>query len=64
MQFYFNPKKKTTVAHIWTGEDTACKMLSSGGMRPGKKEVSERVDGRPVCEMCRVNLKKLIGHSA
>lgn len=58
MQYYYNPEKKNTAAHIWVGDDTACKMLSTGGMKPGKKQIQDKVDTRQVCAMCEVNYKK------
>lgn len=63
MEYFFNVKKKSTAAHIWTGLDTACKMLSTGGMRKGAKNVHQTDGGRRVCAMCQVNFKKLIGAS-
>jgi hypothetical protein len=59
MQYYFNPKKKSTVAHIWTGEDTACKMLSTGGIKPGRKQITDKVNDRPICMMCRESAKRI-----
>ena len=61
MQYYYNPEKKSTAAHIWTGNDTACKMLSTGGMKPGKKQLLEELNGRKLCQMCQVNFKKIGG---
>jgi hypothetical protein len=58
MQYFYNLKKKSTKAHIWTGNDTACKMLSTGGIRKGIKSVYDSTDGREVCSMCKVNHMK------
>lgn len=52
MQYLYNAKRKGTAAHIWVGGDTACKMLSTGGIRLGKKEIHEEVDHRRICTMC------------
>ena len=61
MKFYYNAKKKSTAAHIWVDGDTACKMLSTGGLRPGIKAVHEKAGGRRVCLMCRNNYRTLTG---
>jgi len=59
MQFFYNSKRPKTAAHIWTGEDTACKMLSTGGMSPGAKQLHLELDKRRVCLMCQTNFRKL-----
>lgn len=59
MQYFYNSKRKKTAAHIWTGEDTACRMLSTGGLKAGAKMLHDRLDDRRVCQMCQVNFKKL-----
>jgi hypothetical protein len=58
MQYLYNHKRPNTAAHIWTGDDTACKMLSTGGMRHGKKELHAELDGRRLCLMCQNNHNK------
>ena len=57
--YLYNKQKKKTAAHIWTGEDTACKMWSTGGMRKGKKELHTVLDDRRVCVMCQNNEYKM-----
>ena len=57
LQYYFNPKKKK-VAHIWSGEDTVCTMLSTGGMSSGAKQLFESTQGRKICLMCQNNFRK------
>ena len=52
MQYLFNEKRKGTAAHIWVGDDTACRMLSTGGIRLGNKELHDMLDHRRVCLMC------------
>lgn len=59
MQYYYNPKKKNTAAHIWVGNDTACRMLSTGGLKPGAKNIQNELDHRRVCQMCQTNAKKI-----
>jgi len=60
MQYFYNAKKKSTAAHIWTGSDTACTMLSAGGIHPGKKVVHADAGSRKICAMCQINFKKLM----
>ena len=45
-------KKKKNVAHIWTGNDTACRMYSTGGMSKFKKSVLDTPNGRLICFLC------------
>jgi len=51
MPYYFF-KKRSTAAHIWTGEDTACRMYSTGGLRKSGKVFDDRGERR-ICTMCR-----------
>lgn len=52
-----NPQK--VAAHIWLGNDTACRMWSTGGLSPNKTwEKSENTGGRRVCQMCAVRSKR------
>lgn len=60
MEYLFNKKRKNTAAHIWIDGDTACKMLSTGGLRLGKKVLHSHHDGRRVCAMCETNYAKKI----
>ena len=50
---YLVSKKQKSVAHIWTGADTACRMYSTGGMSKSKKSVSDNPNGKPICTMCK-----------
>lgn len=58
MEYLYNKKKQGTAAHIWLGDDTACRMVSTGGIRRGKKEIHRELDHRRVCLMCQNNLLK------
>lgn len=58
MQYLYNSKRPKTAAHIWTGEDTACRMFSTGGLKLGKKEIHQTFGDRRVCLMCQNNHKK------
>ena len=53
---------KKRVAHIWTGEDTACRMASTGGLNLSKYlvaanplHISHRAEKTelPICQMCK-----------
>lgn len=59
MQYFYSVKKKSAAAHIWINGDTACKMLSTGGMKKGKKSLHNHHDNRRVCVMCKNNYAKL-----
>ncbi len=46
------------VAHIWTGEDTACMMFSTGEMNRRNYGRSADRRGLPICLMCRNVMRK------
>lgn len=48
---YIVRRRKPKVAHIWTGEDTRCRMASTGGLDPANYSVVSD-PGLPVCAMC------------
>jgi hypothetical protein len=41
-----------TRAHLWVGNDTSCRMYSTGGLRPSRYVITETTD-REICQMCR-----------
>lgn len=44
------------VSHIWIGDDTACHMWSTGGLKPGLENWSMTdVPLRRVCQMCQTH---------
>ena len=45
--------------HIWRGDDTACKMASTGGINIGRWRVLDHHYGRKICSMCATNHAKL-----
>ena len=61
MEYFYNLDKKSTAAHIWVGSDTACRMLSTGGMKRGGKKVHKESGERRICVMCQSNVKKYEG---
>jgi hypothetical protein len=42
--------------HIWSGADTLCRMLSTGGLNIFKLSPHSSRDGRKVCELCAAKL--------
>jgi hypothetical protein len=57
MEQYFIKRSKLgeilSVAHIWDGEDTVCRMWSTGGLRGKKYKVENEVPSDTyVCELC------------
>lgn len=55
--FLLNPNKKHSVAHLWNGTDTACRMFSTGGMRKKRQRLSDSLLGKKICTMC-LNVNK------
>jgi hypothetical protein len=55
---YLVSKKQKSVAHIWTGTDTACRMYSTGGMSKSNKSVFDNPNGKPICMMCKSSCTK------
>jgi len=39
-------------AHIWKGEDTACRMWSTGGLKKELFVIHETALGKDICVMC------------
>ena len=60
MQYLVRPDKSKTVAHIWTGKDTACTMYSTGSNTQWSKYAVVDTDcGRKICTMCQSNMQKI-----
>lgn len=51
MKYYYF-KKRSSPAHIWTHDDTACRMYSTGGI-PKVGKVHNNAGGRRICVMCK-----------
>ena len=51
--YLLNPLKNKSVAHIWTGYDSACRMYSTGGLTKKKQIICSDTKGKPVCQMCK-----------
>tara|TARA_B100000902_G_C26888800_1_gene706272 strand:- start:389 stop:625 length:237 start_codon:yes stop_codon:yes gene_type:complete len=44
--------------HMWDGEDTLCRLASTGGLNIKRYESSDPSQGGSVCKMCRDNYEK------
>lgn len=57
MEYLFRPRSEKGAAHIWTGNDTACRMWSTGGIKNKNDRRWARVELALVpptlCTMCR-----------
>ena len=51
MKYYYF-KKHSSPAHIWTHDDTACRMYSTGGI-PKVGKVHNSAGGRRIYVMCK-----------
>lgn len=46
--------KLKNAAHLWTGEDTLCRMYSTGGLKLRRGyRITESAEGRRTCVMCQ-----------
>lgn len=50
---YLVPRKRGSAAHYWNGDDSLCRMFSTGGLSKSNYLVSGDVAGRKVCALCR-----------
>lgn len=57
-KFLIRRKGKIKVAHVWCGDDTACRMASTGGLCLDLYEVSSDNRGLRTCAMCADNERK------
>ena len=60
-KFLFNERKPKNRYHAWNGADTACRMWSTGGIKQNRKGwvwSAAPPEGRELCLMCEVCLKK------
>lgn len=51
-QKYFVRKRNPKIAHLWDGEDTVCRMASTGGLNPDQHEVRSHHFGLSICGNC------------
>ena len=53
-------KRGKPITHIWTGNDTACKMVSCGGINVETKKwvhIDRKIGS--ICVMCENNMEKI-----
>lgn len=50
--YLLNPNKHKSAAHLWTGNNTVCKMYGTGGMTKSRQITSLTARGKPICTMC------------
>jgi hypothetical protein len=50
--YLIRKRGKKNSAHIWTGEDTACRMYSTGGMLKDRFELRDEPGEHRICTMC------------
>lgn len=53
MKYLIKKKQLKRRAHYWTGNDTACRMASTGGLNLSQYTVSDTCGGRKICELCQ-----------
>jgi hypothetical protein len=55
MDFLFNNLKPRGKYHHWTGDDTACRLWSTGGINQARAgwEVVGKPPARALCHMCK-----------
>jgi len=53
MKYLIRKKGKNKAAHIWTGQDTVCRMWSTGGIDKRRAyDVFDESKGLRICHMC------------
>lgn len=57
--YLLNPLKNKSAAHHWDGNDTLCRLFSTGGMTKRKQEISNDTMGKPICLMCSNVFRRL-----
>ena len=51
--YIYSVRKKSRVCHMWDGQDTLCRLWSTGGIQsPSRYRWANQTGGRPVCHMC------------
>lgn len=58
MKYLIRDRGKIRAAHYWTGNDTYCKMASTGGLNKKGYSIFEDDKGLKICSMCKaISLK-------
>lgn len=57
MTYLLNERKPKSMAHLWLGADTACRLWSTGGIKQSRPGwiTSPTPVGRSLCQMCLIN---------
>lgn len=50
--YLYRSLRPSQKAHLWGGEDTLCRMYSTGGFKKDSMTVHETTEGREICTMC------------
>lgn len=53
MMYFIKKGTRKRPAHYWTGDDTFCRMASTGGLNKDRYDVIPAPDGRSICAMCQ-----------
>lgn len=57
--FLLSKKRKLRPAHHWTGQDTICRLASTGGLNTDNYRLIDKLSpGHPICKMCQGLLDK------
>lgn len=60
LQYLIRANGRKNSAHYWTGNDTLCRLWSTGGMNQRRKWLVKRdTEGHPICTMC-INVTRLM----
>lgn len=59
-KFLVPTKKLGASNHIWLGQDTACKMYSSGTIKKDYYTEADQPISDNLCHMCQVNYSKIV----
>jgi len=60
IEYLLNPNKRKSSAHLFINGDTACRMLSTGGIKRERNQVFQSDMGRPICTMCSTTLRRKV----
>jgi hypothetical protein len=52
MKFLIRKQGAKVKAHLWTGDDTVCRMWSTGGLKQPRFEVRVDRGDHEICHMC------------
>ena len=65
MKYLVRTRGSRQVAHLWNGDDTLCRMASTGGLSLRKYQVVDsQPPGSKLCHMCATTEASTIEHRA